>query len=194
MKPFKVDSLVSINFSILSMLSKKVFFRQTMAAKQTNIILVAKIEHVQFTYSIKPLATWKMYTNCEANKHPNSRKPWKTRFSAGYFWFDWFVELMPRISYCLWIVWKILILFLIFFFISIFFSMLNQFLERNTSNTSIYSFSMLKQRCKTNTKSEFSLNIKYFFWKTIDVHRTYKSFIQIVKSIIDSFVQMNQLT
>lgn len=69
------DPLVSMSFSILSMLSNSVVFLKTMAARQTNIMILAEVAQMQFTYSMKSLATWKMYTKCETITHSNNKNP-----------------------------------------------------------------------------------------------------------------------
>lgn len=49
--------LVSISFSILSMISNNFAFPKTLAAKQTNIIRVADVVQMPSIYSMKSLAT-----------------------------------------------------------------------------------------------------------------------------------------
>lgn len=96
-----------MNCVILSMLSKSAVFRKAMAAKQTNIIMLDEPELMHSIYSIKILATWRRYTNCEAMRHPNNNEPQNTRPLNRTVWLD--VLLTPRCAYRVWIVCRIFI-------------------------------------------------------------------------------------
>lgn len=106
---FEVDSLWSMSFSIVSMISNNWVFRNAMAAKQTNMMIVPEIPLTHTIYSMKPSATQNMYTKIEAAVHPNIKKPMNSCSLNEYFWVNWFDALMPNIAYCFWIVWKIFI-------------------------------------------------------------------------------------
>lgn len=91
---------------MFSILSNSVVFRKTMAKKQTNIIMVPDREQMHCISSMKLLATYEMYINCEPMKHPNKKTPKNTRSLNRHCWGDGFGELIPRIAYCLRSVWK----------------------------------------------------------------------------------------
>lgn len=71
----KWHSLVSMNFSILSMLLKSVSFLETMDAKSMNITIFAEIVEMHSVNSKKPLATNKIYIKCDTKTQPNNKKP-----------------------------------------------------------------------------------------------------------------------
>lgn len=93
-----------MSFSILSMLSNSRVFFEAMVARLINNTIIEKIEEMQSTYSIKPLATWKVYTICKEIMKPRHKREMRTFPLNG-----WFDELTPRTAYCFRTVWKIFI-------------------------------------------------------------------------------------
>lgn len=91
-----------MSFSRQSMLLNSRVLLEAIAAKETNTILLPDIEQMHSMCSIKPLATQKMYTNCDAMEHPNNRKPKSTLSLNGNFRVDCCDRLMPKIAYCRW--------------------------------------------------------------------------------------------
>lgn len=89
-------SLVSMSFSMLSMLLESVAFLRTTGKKQTNIIIPPDIEPAHSIYSISPLATRKMYTNCETELQLNDKKPKNTPSLIGFFGPNRFDGRMPK--------------------------------------------------------------------------------------------------
>lgn len=106
----QTGSLVSMSCSRLSMVSNSLVFLKTMTAKQTNTMILPEVAPIHPTYSIKSLTIRKVYTNCETMMHPKNKKPTSSLSLNGYSWAHRFDELIPRIAYFLWIVWKIFIL------------------------------------------------------------------------------------
>lgn len=86
-----IASLPFKSFSIFSMVSNNEVLLAKTAAKQTNTITAPNAEQMHSIYSVKPLATWEAYTNCEIILHPDNKKP-KQILSLN----EWLDELMPK--------------------------------------------------------------------------------------------------
>lgn len=107
----KNDSLESMIFPIFSMHSNTWALWKTMDEKVTIIIIVAPVSPMHTVYSVKPLATQKMYTNSELMRNPNRQNTNNTLMLNAYFWPHCCAEVMPKIAYCFWILRNIFISF-----------------------------------------------------------------------------------
>lgn len=74
-KPFL---LVSMSFSMLSMVSNSSVLLKTTVKKQTNMMTVADSEQTHSTYSMNSLATNRMYMEWKAMHNPNIEKTMNT--------------------------------------------------------------------------------------------------------------------
>lgn len=102
--------LASMRFARFPMHSNRIVLSKTKVAKQTNSIMLAEVIQMPCICSIKPLATWKMCSDCETMTHPNNRKPMNTLPLNGILWVDCCDEQIPKLAKCPWTISKIFIL------------------------------------------------------------------------------------